>query len=189
LGTDGLLSKTLGQHDKAEHQLQAAVDHDPLFNYANFHLGNALYLAGKFGQAEATFRHLLDISPQFWARPYLAKTLLAQGKSKDAFDALQPADATDKLNLMPIILLANGRARDADAALQALIAKHSATDAYHIGMAYAYRQEKQRALQWLERAYSQRDAGLLDMIGEPLLKNVSSEPRFHAILRAMNLPE
>jgi hypothetical protein len=45
------------------------------------------------------------------------------------------------------------------------------------------------ALQWLDRAYTQRDAGLLSMIGEPLLKNISSEPRFHAILRAMNLPE
>jgi TolB-like protein/DNA-binding winged helix-turn-helix (wHTH) protein/tetratricopeptide (TPR) repeat protein len=189
LGAEGLLSKTLGQHDKAEHQLQAAVDRDPLFNYANFHLANALYLAGKFDKAEAVFRRLLDISPQFWSRPYLAKTLLAQGKPQDALDVLQPADDIGKLNLMPIILLANGRAQDADAALQALIAKHSATDAYHIGMAYAYRQDNQRALRWLERAYAQRDAGLLDMIGEPLLKNVSSEPRYHAILRAMNLPE
>ena len=94
-----------------------------------------------------------------------------------------------KLDFLPMILLANARTPDADAALQMLIAKYAATDAYSIAMSYAYRNEKQLALQWFERAYAQRDAGLLDMLGEPLLNNISSEPRFHAILRAMNLPD
>ena len=70
-----------------------------------------------------------------------------------------------------------------------LIAQHSATDSFYIAMTYAYRNEKQLALKWLERAYAQRDAGLVEIVGEPLLKNVSAEPRFHAILRAMNLPD
>jgi hypothetical protein len=73
--------------------------------------------------------------------------------------------------------------------LQMLIAQHAATDASCIAMTYAYRNEKQLALQWLERAYAQRDAGLMEMVGEPLLENISAEPRFHAILRAMNLPD
>jgi serine/threonine-protein kinase len=188
---DGLLSMTLGEHEKAEHQLRAAVDRDPLFNYANFNLGNALYLRAKYSEAESVFRRLLEISPRFkWTRPYLAKTLLAQGKSRAALDALLPMDAgTTKLDYLSVVLLANGRTSDADAALQMLIAQHAATDASCIAMAYAYRNEKQLALQWLERAYAQRDAGLMEILGEPLLKNISAEPRFHAILREMNLPD
>jgi transcriptional activator of cad operon len=188
---DGLLSMTLGQHEKAEHQLRAAVDRDPFFNYANFNLGNELYLQGKYSEAEAIFRRLLEISPRFkWTWPYLAKTLLAQGKSRAALDALQPTEAgVSKLDYLSVILLANGRTTDADATLQMLIAQHAATDASCIAMTYAYRNEKQLALQWLERAYAQRDAGLLEMAGEPLLKNILAEPRFHAILRAMNLPD
>jgi len=188
---DGLLSMTLGQHEKAEHQLRAAVDRDPFFNYANFSLGNALYLEGKYSEAEAIFRRLLEISPQFkWTRPYLAKTLLAQGHSRAALDELQPAAAgASKLDYLPVVLFANGRTPDAEAALQMLIAQHAATDAFYIAMTYAYRNEKQLALKWLERAYAQRDAGLMEMVGEPLLKNISAEPRFHAILRAMNLPD
>src|SRR5450631_2383279 len=90
---------------------------------------------------------------------------------------------------LPMVLLANGRAPEAEAALQTLIAQHAATDAFYIAVTYAYRNEKQLALNWLERAYAQRDDGLLEMMGEPLLKNISAEPRFHAVLRAMNLPD
>lgn len=188
---DGLLSMTLGQHENAERQLRAAVDRDPLFDYANFNLGNELYLRGKYSEAEAIFRRLLEISPRFkWTRPYLVKTLLAQGKSRAALDALQPMEAdASKLDYLSVVLLANGRTPDADAALQMLIDQHAATDASSIAMTYAYRNEKQLALQWLERAYAQRDAGLIEMVGEPLLNNISAEPRFHAILRAMNLPD
>ncbi len=188
---DGMLSMTLGQHEKAEHQLRAAVERDPLFDYANFNLGNELYLQGKYSEAEATFRRLLDISPRFqWTRPYLAKTLLAQDKPSAALDELQPIDAdAAKLDYLPMVLLANGRAPEAEAALQKLIAQHAATDAFYIAMTYARRNDKQLALEWFERAHAQRDPGLMEMMGEPLLRNISAEPRFHAILRAMNLPD
>jgi tetratricopeptide (TPR) repeat protein len=154
---DGLLSMTLGQHEKAVQQLRAAVDRDPFFNYANFNLGNALYLQGRYGEAEAIFRRMEPSASQ--------------------------------LDYLPVVLLANGRRPDAEAALQTLIAQHGATDASCIAMTYAYRNEKQLALQWLERAYAQGDAGLMEMVGGPLLKNISAEPRFHALLRAMNLTD
>ena len=188
---DGLLAMSLGQFDKADRQLRAAVDHDPLFNYANFNLANELYLRGQYVEAEMIFRRLLEISPRFkWTRPYLAKTLLAQGKAADALETLESMNADSvKLDYLSVILLANGRKVDADAALQSLIAHYAATDASSIAITYAYRNEKELALQWLERAYAQRDAGLIEIACEPLLKNIAAEPRFHAILRAMNLPD
>lgn len=186
----GLMSMAQGQHDKAEHQLRAAVERDPLFTYANLDLGNELYLHGKYSEAETVFRRLLDNSPRFkWTRPYLAKTLLAQGKAKPALEAIEPAEAgSTKLDYLPILLIANGRVHEGDAALQMLIGKYAETDAYYIAMTYAYRGDKQPALQWLERAVAQRDTGLLEMMGEPLLTNISAEPRFGAIVRRMNLP-
>lgn len=186
---DGLLSMTLGQHDKAEPQLRAAVARDPLFNYANFNLGNELYLHGKYGEADGVFRHLLDISPRFkWARPYLAKTLLAEGKPQESLAALEPVETGEARSIyLAIAFLANGRTHDADAALQKLIEQYAATDAYYIAMTYAYRNDRKLALQWFERAVAQRDTGLLEIMGEPLLANISAEPRFRAMLRGMNL--
>jgi len=79
---DGLLAIALGQLDKADRQLRAAVFRDPPFNYANFNLGQVLYLQGRYGDAEIAWRTLLEISPGFkWTRPFLAKTLPAQGRS------------------------------------------------------------------------------------------------------------
>jgi tetratricopeptide (TPR) repeat protein len=162
-----------------------------LFDYANFNLGNELYLRGKFDEAEAIFRQLLEISPRFqWTRPYLAKTLLAQGKSQEALDLLNlMKDGAPKSDYLPLLLFANGHLAEADVALHELIAKFAATDASSIAMTYAYRNEKELALRWLEKAHVQKDAGLLEMLGEPLLKNISAEPRFRAVLRAMNLPD
>jgi hypothetical protein len=55
-----------------------AVDRDPLDNYANFHLGNTLYLAGQFARAETALRRVLEISPQFWSHPYAAVDALVR---------------------------------------------------------------------------------------------------------------
>lgn len=188
---DGLLAITLGQLDKADRQLRAAVFRDPLFNYANFNLGQVLYLQGRYGEAETAWRRLSEISPGFkYTRPYLAKALLAQGKAPDALATLQQMsdDDPDKLDYLPIMLFANGRRVEADIALQTLIAQRAGTDAVDIAAAYAYRNDKELALQWFERAYAQRDPGLLEVAGEPLFKSIADNPRFFAVLRSVRLP-
>ena len=45
------------------------------------------------------------------------------------------------------------------------------------------------ALQWLERAYKQKDVALVEIVGEPLFKSMADDPRFKAFLRKMKLPE
>ena len=43
------------------------------------------------------------------------------------------------------------------------------------------------ALEWLNRSYEQPDPGLSDMKGDPLLKNLESDPRHAAFLKKMHL--
>ena len=45
-----------------------------------------------------------------------------------------------------------------------------------------------KAFAWLERAYAQRDGGLIEMKGDPLLKNLEADPRYAAFLKKMRLP-
>jgi serine/threonine-protein kinase len=54
---------------------------------------------------------------------------------------------------------------------------------------YAFRGEKDRAFEWLDRAFDLRDEDLYVIKGDPLLKNLEGDPRYKAFLRKMNLPE
>jgi hypothetical protein len=46
-----------------------------------------------------------------------------------------------------------------------------------------------QAFKWLDRAYAQRDAGLSEMKGDPLLKTLEADPRYAAFLQKMRLPK
>ncbi len=101
----------------------------------------------------------------------------------------QEADEASRLMILPIILQAAGRQAEADEALKAQIARWADTGAFFVARTYAYRGDHDRALEWLERAYKQKDAVLGEIVGEPLFKNLADDPRFKAFLRKMKLPE
>jgi hypothetical protein len=54
---------------------------------------------------------------------------------------------------------------------------------------YAYRADHDLALQWLDRAYQQKDLSLTAIVGEPMFKNLPNDLRYKAFLRKMNLSE
>jgi hypothetical protein len=59
--------------------------------------------------------------------------------------------------------------------------------AFQIAEIYAYRGEADKAFEWLERAYKQRDGGLSTMKGDPLLRNIEHDPRYRAFVVKMKL--
>lgn len=59
--------------------------------------------------------------------------------------------------------------------------------AYQIDLIHAARKEREKTFEWLNGAYRQRDAGMLWIKGEPLLKGVRNDPCFHVLLRQMHL--
>ena len=81
-----------------------------------------------------------------------------------------------------------GRKKEADAVLSELIAKYHAADAYGIAQVYAFRNQSDEAFEWLDRAYVQRDGGLIATKVDPLLKSLHSDQRFAAFLKKLNLP-
>jgi hypothetical protein len=55
---------------------------------------------------------------------------------------------------------------------------------------YAHRNNLDRAFDWLDRAYQERDGALaLYVKGDPMLDNLRHDPRYKALLRKMKLPE
>jgi len=80
-----------------------------------------------------------------------------------------------------------GRKAESNANLTKLIGDFQADAPYQIAEVYAFRGETDRAFQWLEQAYSERDMGLSEMKGDPLLKSVVRDPRHSAFLKKMRL--
>jgi TolB-like protein len=187
----GQLSKTLGDWNDAERQQRLALANDPLATFAIYNLGATLYLAGRFDESEAEFRRLLEVAPDFpWTRWGLAKTLLAEGKPDAALEMVQRENVEEyRLVILPIVFQAVGRKPEADEALKALTTKFAGNEAFSIATVYAYRNEPDAALQWLDRAYQQKDTALIEIVGEPLFKNIKGDPRYKAFLKKMNLPE
>lgn len=113
-----------------------------------------------------------------------------EGKSDAALTTVQQElEEADRIDVLPMVLRAVGRGADADAALKVLTTKYADTDAYAVAMNYANRGDRDLALQWLERAYQQKDGGFIEIVGEPLFKSLVGDSRFQAILRKMNLPQ
>jgi len=69
-----------------------------------------------------------------------------------------------------------------------LASKYHADAAYQIAEVYAFRNQSGEAFEWLDRAYAQRDSGLIETKVDPLLKNLHNDPRYAAFLKKLNLP-
>jgi hypothetical protein len=82
-----------------------------------------------------------------------------------------------------------GHAKESQQALDELMSKDARDAAYEIAEVFAWRGEKDRAFEWLERAYKQRDNQLPDIKYDPWMKSLRADPRFKALLRKMKLPE
>ena len=72
--------------------------------------------------------------------------------------------------------------------LAELVGKDAASWAYQIAQVHAFRGEANEAFAWLERAYAQKDPGLPDIKGDPLVAGLKSDPRYAALLKKLRLP-
>jgi hypothetical protein len=80
-----------------------------------------------------------------------------------------------------------GHSGESQQALDELIAAFGHRAAYQIGEVYAWRGEKDRSLEWLQRAYMQREE-IQHLKVDPLLRKLRGDPRYVAPLKKINLP-
>jgi serine/threonine-protein kinase len=114
---------------------------------------------------------------------------VAQGRPLDALPEIERV-RTDAARacLYAVTYAALGQKKQSDAALKELIGKYSAGDASLVAWVYAFRNQRDEAFEWLDRAYVQREGNVAYTDLEPLLKNLRSDPRYAAFLKKLNLP-
>ena len=74
----------------------------------------------------------------------------------------------------------------ADAALEVLIEKHAAF-AYEIAEIYALRNEAKETFVWLDRAFSERDPSVSNLLFDPFIARYKRDPGFATLCRKVGL--
>src|SRR5229473_156392 len=179
----------VGRFDEALQLDRRAVDLDPLSGGSWERLAETEFFIGQLDRAAADGKKALELNPDVWAGPILlSKIYVMQGRPQDALPEIELVRYDPvRLFLYPIAYYGLGRKKESDAALSELIAKYPRS-AYSIAAVYAFRNQPNEAFEWLDRAYAQRNAGLIETKSDPLLKNLHHDPRYAALLKKLNFP-
>jgi tetratricopeptide (TPR) repeat protein len=182
----------LGRFDQALQLGRRAVDLDPLNAHSWEYLAETKFFMGQLDEAAADFKKAIELNPDLWnGHRFLSQIYTVQGRPQDALpeiELVRYGDPIIRAYLYAIAYQALGREKESDAALSKLITKYHAGGAFQIAEVYAFRNQSDEAFEWLDRAYAQRDPGLIVTKVDPLLKNLHGDPRYAAFLKKLNLP-
>ena len=191
LAQAGNLAAARGETAPATDFYRRAVAADPVNATYRSYLAGNLALAKQYEEARAEYARAIELNPAApWYHAGLGSAYLLEGKFEEAATAAQqdPAEWA-KLTIVAAARWSQKRIPESDAALAELIKNSAETAAYQIAGVYGYRDEKDRAFEWLERARRQRDAGLAGLRQETYLNNIKNDPRWNAFLHKMGLAD
>ena len=183
------LYRAMGRFEEAIRLYKKSIDLDPIKGHTYFNYGQLLYHAGHLDEAIASYKKVLDLHPQFpRTHIFMGKVYLLQGKPEMALAEMQ--QETNKIWKNFGLILAYqalGRKEEADKLLQDHLLQFAKDEAYQIAEVYAVRGEKDRAFEWLEKAYTAKEIRLTYLKGDPLLRNLEGDPRHKTFFKKMNL--
>lgn len=185
--SDGGNAMTEGRFDDAIHIFRDGIRRDPLNTVVWEDLQVALYGAGRLAEAESAARSMLQLNPsRDGAHCELGEILRAENKLDAAMTAMsEEPDTNTRMTCMTDLLWSMGRRAESDALLEKLKAKLANSQAISIAESYALRNDKDNAFKWLDRAYENRESGvmMINAVGE--LKVLHNDPRYTALLRKL----
>ena len=190
-----LLLSGMGRHEEAIAEAERAHELDPLNLLTYTVVGDTFFYARRFERSVAAYRKCLELDPTFGAaHTDLARSLEQIGMADEAVEEFVRGTAgPDGLprpsSGLAILYARAGRIDDARATLEAVkaLAQKEFVSSYGIASYYAVIGENERALNWLEKAYSERDGTLVWLKVHPRLDGLRGEPRFRDLLARLRL--
>jgi serine/threonine-protein kinase len=196
----------VGRHPEALPYFEKARRLDPLYERNYLAEGYSYFMARKYDESIEQYRKGFEIEPD--PMTYFGLVLALAGKG-DYSTAIYEAEKATKLNDSPLLLtsLASayalaGRRADSNRVLRRLeeISKRQGPAPawhgtlsryvcpYEVAGVYAQLGDKDRAFEWLDKAYQSRSC-LYWLHQDPRLDFIRSDPRFHDLLTKMKFPQ
>src|SRR5581483_1472169 len=174
--------------DEAIEENKRAIDLAPLDILPSIHLA-WLYVDARDGaKAVQQSQHVLEMDPSF-SGGYLmmAYGYILQKKWNEALAVLGKINnyPEDVAAAVAYIRAASGNKIEAEAALAKLteFSRHNYVSPVTFATCYAAMGDRDKAFEWLEKAYKERATGLISLEVNSGLDNLRADPRFHDLER------
>jgi TolB-like protein/DNA-binding winged helix-turn-helix (wHTH) protein/Tfp pilus assembly protein PilF len=187
----------MGRTSESIAEMNRAHDLDPLSISMNFSLGSRLYMAREYDQAIEQLRNTIDMDPDFLLPHLVLGQAYEQKKAYDqAITELRRAAAISQNSPPVLAALArtyavSGRTTEARNLLDQLMqqAKKQYVSPFYVAIVYAGLGQKDQALDWLEKAYSDHSNAIVFLKVDPQMDTLRASPRFHELQRKLRLPD
>jgi TolB-like protein/DNA-binding winged helix-turn-helix (wHTH) protein/tetratricopeptide (TPR) repeat protein len=152
-------------------------------------LGYHHAVLGEFSRARRALKRAYELYPlNNHVNWYIGLTSLLEGKPTEAMTEFDRSGGGFRLAGMAMAQFDAGQDAASIESLDKLKARFGNGYAYQIAAVHAWRGETEPAFAWLDRARTQRDASLIYMKFDPLLRKLHGDPRYRAWLKEMKLP-
>jgi tetratricopeptide (TPR) repeat protein len=185
-----------GKAEQAAHQLERAVELDPLNAHSLALLGQFLVDAGRPEEAHAVLLHARELDPTL-PHPHsgLVHLFIRQARTDEAVAAAEAgivARGRDRFALgnMVAALAADGRPIEAEAVLDEMVnlSTREYVNPTLLASAYASIGRRDDAFRWLDRAYRERSVGIALVMSRYWWSGeFFDDPRFHELRKRVGL--
>jgi adenylate cyclase len=183
----------MGRFNDAIAAEKKALELDPLNTFLNTDLAFFLYWARRYEDAITQIRKTLELDPNnAFAHSILGWCLIEKGNKAEARTEFQKATSLDDLpwyiSSLGYACAAKGDRAKAEQILQDLeeLSKQRYVSPANRAAVYLGLGEKEEALDWLEKAYEDRDPIFWWIDGDQLYDSVRNEPRFQALVQKID---
>ncbi len=186
------LSRALAANGKIEEavdQMHSALATDPLDSRSHSWLARYLLGLGRIDEAKLTVDKAIELQPTAASLHYeLAIIQILRGDAKAAREAALLESGSWKVEAIALAAQIGGDKATADEALKKQLDEDAEGGAFQIAQTYALRNDANKTFEWLERALTQRDPGLIYLLHDSLILRFRDDARFAAFCRRARLP-
>jgi TolB-like protein/Tfp pilus assembly protein PilF len=187
----------LGRFNEAYDQGRHALEIDPVSPLSNLVLGWAFLSGGRIDDAIQQFSKAVELNPNdVLARTWLGRAYLTKGMAQRAIEEMEVAhrgepDEPLVLGLLGYGYAVTGRRADALKTLETLDEMEKKHYVSGIARVYVYAGlgDKDKAFEWLEKAYQERSDSLAWFRKAPESKSLQADPRFAVLMRKIGFTE
>jgi len=187
----------VGRADESIAMVQTAHRMDPLSSVLNASLGMILYLARRYDQSLAGLQKALEIDPDYFLLHFRLGLVQAQTDAlpqaihEMTRSVALSARSTETLTGLAQVYAAAGMRQEMRAVVDELSEQASRryVSPYNLARVFAAARDADRAFEWLERAYGERNPDLIELRAEPVFDSVRSDSRFADLLRRVGWRE